>query len=75
MTVRELKNALNNFDDDATVVIGMRQLCGSDFAMRIGDIEEHKIFAFRGNDFKSVVIEQYSQCGTVDWNDTEWEED
>lgn len=70
MKVRDLIEELQNFDDDAEVIIGMRQTYGSDFAMDIEyDIEEHKIMAFYGEDYKAVVITEGSQCGVVDYDD------
>ena len=57
------------YDENMEVIIGMRQKYGSDFAMDIEfDIEEHNIHAFYGNDYKAVVITEGSQCGVVDYN-------
>lgn len=70
MTVRDLIEELQNFDDDMEVMIGMRQTYGSDFAMDIEfDIEEHNIHAFYGENYKAVVITEGSQCGTVNYAD------
>lgn len=69
MTVRELINILETYDDDMQVRIGMRQTFGSDFAMNIGsDIAEYNIESFRGTDYKAVVLTEGSQCGTVDYD-------
>ena len=75
MTVRDLIDELENFDEDMEVIIGMRQTYGSDFAMDIEfDIEEHSIHAFFGENYKAVVITEGSQCGVVDYNDEDDEE-
>jgi len=72
MKVRDLINALENFDEDMEVRIGMIQNYGSNFAMNIDcDVEEHKIRAFYGNDYKAVVITEREQVGTVDYFDDE----
>jgi hypothetical protein len=81
MTVRDLIDALEQFDSDMEVRIGMIQNYGSNFAMNIiDDIAEHKINTFYGNDYKAVVITEGNQVGTVDYNDDEeddedWEEE
>lgn len=79
MTVRDLINALEQFDDDMEVQIGMIQNYGSNFAMNIDcDVEEYKIRAFYGDDYKAVVLTEGRQIGTVDYYDDEedeWEEE
>ena len=67
MTVRELIDILENFDDDMEVRIGMQQTYGTDFAMDIIDVEEYTVNAFYGEDYKAVVITEGSQCGAVDY--------
>ena len=71
MTVRDLINILENFDDDTEVRIGMKQNYGTDFAMEIDDsyIEEYPINAFYGKDYTAVVITEGSQCGSVNYDD------
>lgn len=70
MTIRELINELENFDEDMEVLIGMQQRYGTDFAMSIQDnIEEYTIRAFYGDDYKAVVITEGSQCGAVDYDE------
>ena len=71
MTVGELKELLEDFDDEMEVRIGMVQRYGTDFANEIDDVEEHRIRAFYGNDYKAVVLREGSQVGAVDWNDDE----
>ena len=69
MTVRELIEALENFDENMEVRIGMKQTYGTDFAMEISDeIEDYPIIAFYGKDYKAVVITEDSQCGAVDYD-------
>lgn len=70
MTVRELIDRLECFDDDTKVVIGMKQKYGSDFAMNISieyDVDEYGIRAYYGDDYKAVVITEGSQIGVVDY--------
>lgn len=75
MTVRDLIDELENFDEDMEVRIGMIQTYGSNFAMNVRyGIAEHTIEAFYGNDYKAVVITEGSQCGVVDYNG-EYDED
>lgn len=69
MTVRELIEELENFDDDMEIRIGMKQRYGSDFAYDIEfDIEEHNINSYYGEDFVAVVLTEGTQCGTVDYD-------
>ena len=76
MKVRDLIDILETYDENMEVIIGMRQKYGSDFAMDIEfDIEEHNIHAFYGNDYKAVVITEGSQCGVVDYNDEDEEDE
>lgn len=71
MTVRDLIDMLENFDEDMQVRIGMKQDYGSDFAMDISyDVEEHTINAFYGNDYNAVVITEGSQVGTVNYDES-----
>ena len=56
MTVRNLINWLEEFDEDATVMIGMYQGYGSDFAYNIDDIEQKSLVGFYGDDEEDVVF-------------------
>lgn len=67
MTVAELKNWLNDFDQDAEVCIGIQQIYGSNFAYDIADVEEHIVSQFYGENEKMVVITESSQMGIVDY--------
>ena len=72
MKVRDLIEALEEFDEDMEVRIGMIQNYGSNFAMNIvEDVAEHKIRSFYGEDFKAVVLTEGNQIGTVDYDDEE----
>ena len=82
MRVKDLIEILETYDENAKVIIGMRQTYGTDFAMEIEyDIAERKIRAFYGNDYKAVVITEGSQCGAIDYNDDDedfdddWDDD
>lgn len=72
MTVGELISALENFDEDMPVKIGMIQNYGSNFAMNIiDDIEAHTIETFYGKDYKAVVLTEGNQIGTVNYEEEE----
>ena len=77
MTVRDLIERLEMFDEDAQVKIGMMQNYGSDFAMNIVDnVDEFNIRSFHGKDYRAVVLTQGNQCGTVDYlGDDDFEDD
>ena len=72
MTVRELIEELERFDDDMEVIIGMQQNYGSDFAMDIREIGTYEVDEWYGEDGEKVVITEGSQIGTVHYNDDEW---
>lgn len=72
MTVRELINQLEGFDDDMEVAIGMQQTYGSNFAMEIEScVDEYNITNFGGEDCRAVVITEGSQIGAVDYSEDE----
>lgn len=76
MTVRDLIDALEEFDEDMEVRIGMIQNYGSNFAMDIMcEVEEHNIRSFYGDDYKAVVITEGGQVGTVNYYDDEEDEE
>lgn len=69
MTVRDLIDMLEEFDEDMEVRIGMIQKYGSNFAMNIIDeIAEHNIRSFYGEDFTAVVITEGNQIGVVEYD-------
>ena len=70
MTVRDLKNQLEAFDDDTEVVIGIQQTYATDFAMEIEDnLDEYNITAFDVEDYRAVVITEGEQIGAVDYSE------
>lgn len=72
MTVRELINQLEGFNDDMEVVIGMQQTYGSNFAMEIeGCVDEYNVTAFGDEDCRAVVITEGGQIGTVAYSEDE----
>ena len=71
MTVRDLIDILEEFDEDMEVRIGMVQRYGSNFAMKISEVAEHDINAWYGNDHSAVVITEGGQIGTVSYRDEE----
>ena len=76
MTVRDLIEELEQFDDDMEVCIGTIQNYGSNFAMNIVEyIAEHNIRTFYGEDFRAVVLTEGHQIGTVDYDDDEDEDE
>ena len=76
MTVRDLIEMLEEFDEDMEVCIGMIQNYGSNFAMNIcEDVAEYKIRAFYGADYKAVVITEGEQVGAVNYDGDDEEED
>lgn len=70
MTVRELIDWLEDFDEDAKVIIGMQQTYGTDFAMEIENVSEENVNLFYGDsEDKFVVITEGSQIGSVDYEE------
>ncbi len=75
MTVRELINWLEEFNDDAEVVIGMQQRYGSDFAVEIDDVSGEKVNLWDGDEDNNgtsyVVLTEGRQIGSVSYR-KEW---
>ena len=71
MTVRDLINELENFDEDMEVVIGMEQNYGSDFAMGIAEVDEYNISNWYKEDCRAVVITEGRQRGCVNYEEEE----
>ena len=70
MTVREFINWLEDFDEDAEVVIGMQQTYGTNFAMEIENVSEENVNLFyEDSEDKFVVITEGSQIGSVDYEE------
>lgn len=70
MTVRELIDWLEDFDEDAKVIIGMQQTYGTNFAMEIENVSDENVNLFYGDsEDKFVVITEGSQIGSVDYEE------
>ncbi len=69
MTVRDLIEELENFDDDQEVVIGMQQNYGSDFAYTIYDTEELPVKDWDNEKEDMVVLTMGGQFGTVKYEE------
>lgn len=68
MTVKELKDQLNEFDDNLEVVIGVRQVLGTNFANEIrGCVVECNVTASNGKDYRTVAITEGTTIGSVDY--------
>ena len=68
MTVRELIDILESYDEDMKVIIGMQQTYGTNFAIEIADVDECGISSYYGDDYNAVVITEGRQCGAVDYD-------
>ena len=69
MTVRELIEELENFDEDMKVVIGMQQNYGCDFAYTIYDTEELPVKDWDNEKEDMVVLTMGRQFGTVKYEE------
>lgn len=70
MTVRELIEALERFDGDMEVKIGMIQNYGSNFAMDICDEpEELTIDDWYDGEYKAIVLTMGKQIGIVSYEE------
>ena len=69
MTVRDLIEELENFDDDQKVVIGMQQNYGCDFAYTIYDTEELPVKDWDNEKEDMVVLTMGRQFGTVKYEE------
>ena len=67
MTVGDLKAALENYDEDMPVCIGMIQSFGSNFATELDDIDEFTVNDWEYGEEKKVVLTQVSQIVIVDY--------
>lgn len=67
MTVGELKDILNQYDEDLPVCIGMIQTYGSNFATELDDVNELNVDDWEYGEEHKVVLTQGSQIGTVDY--------
>lgn len=69
MTVGELKAALEDYDEDLPVCVGMIQTYGSNFATELDDIDELTVDDWEYGEKKKVVLTQGSQIGTVEYGE------
>lgn len=69
MTVRELKAALEDYDEDLPVCIEMIQTYGSNFATELDDIDELTVNDWEYGEEKKVVLTQGSQIGIVEYGE------
>ena len=67
MTVGELKTALEDYDEDLPVCVGMIQTYGSNFATELDDIDELTVDDWEYGEEKKVVLTQGSQIGIVEY--------
>ena len=69
MTVGELKAALEDYDEDMTVCIGMIQSYGSNFATELDDVDELTVDDWEYGEEKKIVLTQGSQIGIVEYGE------
>mgnify|MGYP000449093443 FL=1 len=67
MTVGELKNILEDYDEDLPVCIGMIQTYGSNFATELDDVDDFMVDDWEYGEEKKVVLMQGSQIGIVNY--------
>ena len=67
MTVGELKNILEDYDEDLPVCIGMIQTYGSNFATELDDVDDFMVDDWEYGEEKKVVLTQGTQIGIVDY--------
>lgn len=69
MTVRELMEILENYDEDAPVLIGMYQTYGSNFVMNICEVDEEDGVRMWDDDDVNpgdcVILIEGGQIGTL----------
>ena len=69
MTVRDLIDELENFDEDMPVCIGMMQTYGSNFSMQIVEVDEYVVGDWDHGKEEYVVLTEGRQFGTVKYDD------
>lgn len=68
MTVGELKQILEDYNEDMPVCIGMIQTYGSNFAIGIGTVDCQTVDDWEYGEEDKIVLTQGSQIGTVLYN-------
>lgn len=71
ITVGELKNILEDYDEDLPVCIGMIQIYGSNFATELDDVDDFVVDDWEYGEEKKVVLTQGSQIGIVNYRKEE----
>ena len=69
MTVRELKNILEDHDEDLPVCIGMIQTYGSNFATELDDVDNFTVDDWEYGEEKKIVLTHGSQIEIVGYNE------
>ena len=69
MTVGELKNILEDYDEDILLCIGMIQTYGSNFATELDNVDELMVDDLEYGEEKKVVLTHGSQIGIVGYNE------
>ncbi|MFQ9785848.1 MAG: hypothetical protein ACLRYF_04375 [Mediterraneibacter faecis] len=69
ITVGELKAALEDYDEDLPVYIGMIQTYGSNFATELDDVDKFTVDDWEYGEEKKVVLTQGSQIGIVEYGE------
>lgn len=67
MTVGELKDILNQYDEDLPVCIGEIQSFGSNFATELDTVDELNVDDWEYGEENKVVLTQGSQIGIVNY--------
>ena len=65
MTVAELIEELENYDEDMEVVLGMQQNYGTDWAYSISEVGEYEVSNFYDSKETNVVLSLGEQFGSV----------
>ena len=68
MTVGELKQILEDYDEDLQVCIGMIQNYGSNFAMEIDTVDYQNVDDWEYGEEDKLVLTEGSQIGIVLYN-------
>lgn len=68
MTVGELKQILEDYNEDLQVCIGMIQNYGSNFAMEIDTVDYQNVDDWEYGEEDKLILTEGSQIGTVLYN-------
>ena len=67
--IGELKAALEDYNEDLPICIGMIQTYGSNFATGLDDVDELMVDDWEYGEEKKVVLTQGSQIGIVEYGE------